>query len=346
VKNFVKRYFVQNLFLGTLAFAAAVYITSAGLAAESRASSIPFQDWLAGIREEARERGFKESTIAVLENIDPDPRVLKFDRKQPEFVQTFEEYLAARVTQHRVDTAREFYSEQKEILEEIATAYDVDAQYLLAFWGLESNFGQYQGKYSIIRSLATLGHDPRRSTFFTRELFHALQILDEGHIPSEQFVGGWAGAMGQNQFMPSSLLTYAQDYDGDGRKNIWNSQQDVWASIANYLKKNRWRRGEIWGLSARLTKTIDFDSLRPEKTKAGCRAYRHHTRTMSVVKWNRLGVEIDGEVGDDAEFAMVIPDADETNVYLVGPNFSQILAYNCANKYVVSVGLMADKIIN
>jgi membrane-bound lytic murein transglycosylase B len=323
-----------------------VYIAVASLAADSTASNIVFQDWLAGIREEARQRGLKESTIAVLDNIDPDPRVLKFDRRQPEFVQTFEEYLTARVTRYRINTAREYYAEQKEILEEIAEAYDVDAQYLLAFWGLESNFGKYQGKYSIIRSLATLGHDPRRSTFFTRELFNALQILDEGHIPAEKFVGGWAGAMGQNQFMPSSFLTYAQDYDGDGKKNIWNSQQDVWASIANYLKKNRWRRGEIWGLSATLTKQIDFDSLRPKKTKSGCRAYRHHTRAISVSEWNSLGVEIDGEVGSETEFAMVIPDADETRVYLVGPNFGRILAYNCANKYVVSVGLMADKIIN
>ncbi|HIG39794.1 MAG: lytic murein transglycosylase [bacterium] len=333
----VKRFFIRGLFFCSIALVVL-------LAIGSDVEAVSFEDWLTDIRQQARERGFSESTLRTLENLEPDPRVLRFDRKQPEFVQTFEEYLTARVTPYRILTARLFYQDEKETLEEIALAYDVDAQYLLAFWGLESNFGKYQGKYSIVRSLATLGHDPRRSTFFTRELFNALQILDEGHISSEQFVGGWAGAMGQNQFMPSSFLNYAQDFDGDGKKNIWNSQQDVWASIANYLKKHRWRRGEIWGLSVNLTQTHDFDLLRPEKVRSGCRAYRHHTRVISVQEWKKMGVEFDGDPGDDMEFAMVIPDAGEDRAYLVGPNFGKILSYNCANKYAVSIGLMADEI--
>lgn len=303
-----------------------------------------FSVWLETIREEAREKGIGESTIKELDNLKPDPRVLRFDRKQPEFVQTFEEYLTARVTKYRIKTGRKYYQENREVLEKIAEKYQVDAPYLVAFWGLESNFGSYQGKYSILRSLATLAHDPRRTTFFTKELFKALQILDEGHIESTKFVGGWAGAMGQNQFMPSSFLNYAQDFDGDGKKNIWNNRLDIWASIANYLNKNRWHQGKIWGLSATLDQDLDFDQLKPTKKVSGCRAFRHHTKALTLAEWSKLGVTVSGRDDDTAKYAMVKPDEGEKKAYLVGPNFRGILAYNCANKYAVSVGLLADQI--
>jgi len=304
-----------------------------------------FSLWLENIREEAREKGLKESTIKALDNIEPDPRILKFDRKQPEFVQTFEEYLTARVTKYRIKKGRKYYQDNREILEQIAEKYQIDAPFIVAFWGLESNFGSYQGKYSILRSLATLAHDPRRTTFFTKELFKALQILDEGHISLDKFVGGWAGAMGQNQFMPSSFLNYAQDFDGDGKKNIWNNQQDIWASIANYLSKNRWHKGKIWGLSASISAPLDFDQLKPTDKVSGCRAFRHHTKALSLAEWSMLGVKVSGRESDTAKYAMVKPDEGETKVYLVGPNFRGILAYNCANKYAVSVGLLADQIV-
>jgi membrane-bound lytic murein transglycosylase B len=306
------------------------------------ADNPPFKEWLVDIQAQARADGISESTIAMLNDVELDPRVLKFDRRQPEFTQTFEEYLTGRVTQYRIDTGKKYYAEHRQALEAIARDYQVDAPYLVAFWGLESNFGQYQGKYSIIRSLATLGHDERRSTFFTKELMTALTILDEGHIDPDKFVGGWAGAMGQNQFLPSSFLNYAEDYDKDGRKNIWSDTGDVWASIANYLKKNRWRQNSSWGAVVTLSSSIDFEALRPAKVKSGCRAYRHHTKELTVENWREKGVVV--PEGLDGKFAMVIPETGETNAYLVGPNFRGILAYNCANKYAVSVGLLADHI--
>ena len=318
-------------------------ILISALGAPAYAENPPFKQWVNGIQEQARASGISETTIALLNDIEPDPRVLKFDRAQPEFTQTFEEYLTARITQYRIDTARKYFAEHRETLEAIAADYSVDAQYLVAFWGVESNFGQYQGKYSIIRSLATLGHDERRSAFFTKELMTALKILDEGHIEPDKYVGGWAGAMGQNQFLPSSFLNYAQDYDKDGRKNIWSDTADVWASIANYLHKNRWQPNSSWGSAVTLTRPIDFEALRPEKVKRGCRAYRHHTKVLSVADWRARGVLIPEQV--TGKFAMVIPEANETRGYLVGPNFGGILAYNCANKYAVSVGLLADKIV-
>lgn len=310
------------------------------------AENPPFPEWLKGIQAEAREQGISEATVSLLDNLEPDPRVIKFDRRQPEFTQTFEEYLTARVTEYRITKAREYYNAHREQLEAIAAKYEVDAPYLVAFWGLESNFGQYQGKYSIIRSLATLGHDERRSAFFTRELMRALTILDEGHIEPEKFVGGWAGAMGQNQFMPSSFLNYAQDFDGDGRKNIWSNQADVWASIANYLQKNRWRANSTWGAKVELTRALDFDALKPDSVPKGCRAYRHHTRSQTPAEWRALGVTVPDSLDQSRAYAMVVPDEGESRAYLVGPNFRGILAYNCANKYAVSVGLLADKIID
>lgn len=310
----------------------------------AHAENPPFPEWLEGIQAEARQQGISEGTVALLNDLEPDPRVIKFDRRQPEFTQTFEEYLTARVTQYRIDTGRKYYQDNRAKLEEIAKHYDVDAAYLVAFWGLESNFGRYQGKYSIVRSLATLGHDERRSAFFTRELMKSLKILDGKHIEPEKFVGGWAGAMGQNQFMPSSFLNYAEDFDGDGRKNIWTNQVDVWASIANYLQKNRWRSNSTWGAKVEVTKAIDFVSLKPESTPKGCRAYRHHTASLSLDDWRARGVEVPESLDDSRNYAMVVPDDGETRAYLVGPNFRGILAYNCANKYAVSVGLLADYI--
>lgn len=302
----------------------------------------PFPEWLADIKIEARERGVSEATLALLDGIEPDERVIGFDRRQPEFVQTFEEYLTARVTSYRITTAREQFREHRETLVAIGEAYGVDPEYLVAFWGLESSFGKYQGKYSIIRSLATLAHDQRRSAFFTSELFAALTILDEGHVPPDEFVGGWAGAMGQNQFLPSSFLRYAQDFDGDGRKNIWSNTVDVWASIANYLAKNGWQQGAGWGTKVSLADPLDFDELKPDTVAKGCRALRHHTRKLPVADWQSMGVAGDLAGLDGKNWALVVPDKSMSTSYLVGGNFRTILSYNCANKYAVSVGLLAD----
>lgn len=304
-----------------------------------------FREWLVKTGREAEVRGISRNIIDLaFTGLEPDPRVIAFDRKQPEFVQTFEEYLAARVTQYRIDEAGKYYRQEIKLLSEVAHQYEVDPQYLVAFWGLESSFGRYQGKYSIIRSLATLGFDPRRSAFFTRELFQALRILEEGHIAPDRFVGGWAGAMGQNQFMPSSFLSYATDFDGDGKKNIWSSRADVWASIANYLSKNGWRQGAGWGSRVQLPGNLDLDSLPRSVPDASCRALRHHSKKLSLAEWQTRGIRPDKSIDHLQRYALVMPDKGEKTAYLVGGNFRTILSYNCANKYAVSVGLLADQI--
>ncbi|MEX2488910.1 MAG: lytic murein transglycosylase [Pseudomonadales bacterium] len=312
-----------------------------------------FDVWLEDIKNAAIERGISEKTVEqALDDLEPDPRVIGFDRNQPEFKQTFDEYLTARVTDDRIKAARQYYREHFDTLQAIADRYEVDPQYLVAFWGLESSFGRHQGTYSVVRSLATLAFDPRRSEYFTNELFAALRILDEGHVPLDKFVGGWAGAMGQNQFLPSSFLNYAQDFDGDGRKDIWSSRKDVWASIANYLSRNGWERGAGWGMPARMTRSLDFDQLKPEQWDTRCRALGNHTRKLPLSRWQEMGLEISGNAPPaDNEYALIIPEErvseeDVGRVFLVGGNFRTILNYNCANIYAVSVGLLADTIMS
>lgn len=302
-----------------------------------------FSDYLARVKVEAVAAGISEKTIDnAFGGLERDERVIKFDQRQPEFVQTFDEYLQARVTSYRKTQGAKLYQQHRELLHEVAARYEVDPEYLVAFWGLETNFGRHQGKYSIIRSLATLGHNPRRSKFFTSELVQALKILDEGHIEPDQFVGAWAGAMGQGQFMPSSFLRYAQDFDGDGKKNIWSSQADVFASIANYLKSFGWVVGAGWGGAVALTE-LDFETLKPASYDTACRGLRHHSKKLSLNEWAELNLVPTSKILEQP-YSLIEPEVGAAMGYLAGGNFRVILRYNCANKYAVSVGLLADEI--
>ena len=303
-----------------------------------------FDDYLGKVRSAAILSGVASETVdAAFRGLVRDERVIGYDRKQPEFVQTFAEYLTARVTNFRKNEGRRLFKLHQPLLDEVADLYDVDPEYIVAFWGLETSFGRYQGKYNIIRSLATLGHDQRRAAFFTAELLKALQILDEQHVSPEAFVGAWAGAMGQSQFMPSSFLRFAVDHDGDGRKDIWSNKADVFASIANYLNKAGWKKGAGWGGPASFN-TLDFASLKPLEVDPSCRALKRHSRKMSIVSWKELGVVPLVQLADQT-YALISPEAGASSGYLVGGNYRAILNYNCADKYAVSVGLMSEAIV-
>ena len=303
-----------------------------------------FDDYLGKVRSAAILSGVASETVdAAFRGLVRDERVVGYDRKQPEFVQTFEGYLTARVTNFRKNEGRRLFKLHQALLDEVAGLYDVDPEYIVAFWGLETSFGRYQGKYNIIRSLATLGHDQRREAFFTAELLKALQILDEQHVSPEAFVGAWAGAMGQSQFMPSSFLRFAVDHDGDGRKDIWSNKADVFASIANYLNKAGWKKGAGWGGPASFN-TLDFASLKPLEVDPSCRALKRHSRKMSISSWKELGVVPLVQLADQT-YALISPEAGASSGYLVGGNYRAILNYNCADKYAVSVGLMSEAIV-
>ena len=303
-----------------------------------------FSEYLADVRLAAIESGISAGTVDVeFANLELDERVIGFDRRQPEFVQTFEDYLTARVSDFRKREARRLFRENAVLLTEIEREYQVDAAYIVAFWGLETSFGRYQGKYPIIRSLATLGYDQRRSAFFTKELIHALKILDEKHVSPAQFLGAWAGAMGQAQFMPSSFLNYAVDHDGDGRKDIWHSEADVFASIANYLRQSGWRLGHGWGKATGKV-SGDWSELVEPEPDPRCRALRYHTKKFAPEYWAHFGFDVVG-LKPEVDYSLVLPEPMDKKSYLAGGNFRAILSYNCANKYAISVGLLADHIL-
>ena len=320
------------------------YLLISALIVSQAVSGQEFREYLAEVRLTAIESGIGARTIdTAFFNLKPDERVIGFDRRQPEFVQTFEEYLAARVSDIRMREARRFFNKYAALLSQVEREYQVDAAYIVAIWGLETSFGKYQGKYKVIRSLATLGHDPRRSAFFTKELMYALKILDEQHIAADDFVGAWAGAMGQPQFMPGSFLKYAVDQDGDGRKDIWHSRADVFASIANYLQKAGWRFGQGWGKVTERTGG-DWRGIANSQPDPSCRALRYHTKKFSRDFWASAGFDVAG-LRSELDYSLLLPQSEDRSNYLVGGNFRAILRYNCANKYAVSVGILADHIL-
>lgn len=204
-----------------------------------------FATWLTEFKKEARKEGISDKTLKeAFAKTKPIPRVIELDRKQPETMLTLEEYLEKIVTVTRIETGREMLAKHRSLLTGIGEEYDVEPEFIVALWGIETNYGGNTGSYSTIDALATLAHDGRRSSFFRKELLNALKIIENDHISATDMRGSWAGAMGQCQFMPSSFLSYAVDYDNDGKHDIWGTLPDVFASIANYLRKVGWKKGE------------------------------------------------------------------------------------------------------
>ena len=308
-------------------------MTGSALAQEDGAES--FEEWREGVRSEALSLGISSATFdAAFAGVEPIPRVIELDRSQPEVTLTFDQYVERVVPESRVEKGRALLAAHRDILEPIGKKFGVPPRFIVALWGIETNFGQYLGGFPVIGSLATLAHDGRRSAYFRQELLHALRILEDGHITPEAMVGSWAGAMGQSQFMPSSFVNYAVDYDGDGKRDIWHTQADVFASAANYLAQAGWRSGEIWGRQVALP--ADFDhSLAGLKVKRG------------LAEWQALGLRrADG--GDLPEAAMsgsvVLPGGEGGPAYLVYDNYRTIMRWNRSFYFATSVGLLADGI--
>ncbi|WP_337995583.1 lytic murein transglycosylase [Oleispirillum naphthae] len=291
-----------------------------------------FTLWLKDLRAEARGKGIKESTLdAAFRGVRPIPRVIELDRNQPEFKLTYRQYMERVVPMSRVLKGRRMLAENKALLERIAGKYGVQPRFLVAFWGVETDFGRVTGGFPVIPALATLAHDGRRSSFFRNELMNALKIIDEGNVTPERMVGSWAGAMGQCQFMPSSFVRFAVDEDGDGRKDLWASKADVFASAANYLKRSGWKGGQGWGRAVSLPKRFDRKLAGQER--------------RSLKTWAALGVR-DGNgkplPQSDATAALMLPEADGGPAFLVSDNFFTILKWNRSNYYALAVGQLAD----
>jgi membrane-bound lytic murein transglycosylase B len=317
-------------------------------AAESQDPARPsFEEFLNGVRAEALERGIREDILdQALATVEaPLAVVIERDRAQAETVFSLEDYLSRRLTDRQVARAKDGFARNRVLLEEIASQYGVDPQVIVAIWGMESNYGRFSGVRPTVAALATLAWDPRRSALFRSELFAALDILNAGYIEVSKMRGSWAGAMGQVQFMPSSYLKFAEDFDGDGRRDIWSTPSDVFASIGNFLKASGWTQGQKWGLEVQVPEEAKEQIAQTvARRQANCRARRDMTVAQPMADWQQLGVRLKngGALPTDVPDASLISGA--TRSFLVYPNYNALLDYNCSQSYAISVGLLADRL--
>jgi membrane-bound lytic murein transglycosylase B len=330
-------------------------LLSVGLAAQSPAQGPAisearpsFAEWLDGVRQEALARGISAATVeTALSNIpEPLPVVIERDRTQAETVLPLETYIRRGLTQARIRRGREMTTRHKRALDKVAQEYGVPSRIIAGIWGVESNFGAFSGTRPTIDSLATLAYDPRRSTLFRRELFSALEILDRGDIEHARMRGSWAGAMGQPQFMPSSYLNYAVDYDGDGRKDIWTTTEDVFASIGNYLKGHGWNTGQPYVREVTVSKAVATKIAATVARRDGsCSARRDMTVALPLDEWQRIGVRsvVNRALPRSGERASLVSGTSRS--FLVFDNYDALLEYNCAHAYALTVALLGERIL-
>ncbi|WP_374708482.1 lytic murein transglycosylase [Buttiauxella selenatireducens] len=296
-----------------------------------------FPAYVETLKAQARAQGISGNTInSAFANVHFVDRVIKSDQNQLEKKIMLDEYLTRVITPEKIEKARAQYQQHRSELEQISKRTGVQSQYIVSLWAMESHFGEIQGKEDIISALATLAFEGRREAFFTKELMAALKILDQGHVNVTELKGSWAGAMGQNQFMPTSYLHYGADGDGDGKIDIWQSTSDVFASTANYLKREGWKAGGSWGKEVVLPK--DFDSaIAGTKTNQG----------KTVSQWQKLGItHKDGTPlhASKQKAWIVTPEDNQGRSFLVYNNFRTIMHWNRSYYFAISIGMMADAI--
>jgi membrane-bound lytic murein transglycosylase B len=306
-------------------------------AGPAKAQGGDFAQWLAGLRRDAAAQGVPARTLdSALSGVQPLPRVLELDQKQPESTITLEHYLSNVVKPERVEKGRQLKLEQKALLRGVSNRYGVPPKTIMALWAVESGFGATMGTFKVVDALATLAFDGRRPDLFRAELISALKILGRGQLASEDLKGSWAGAMGQVQFMPSTYLQYAVNYDHPGQPDIWHTQGDVFASAANYLSTLGWKRDESWGREVELPANFDPGLIGlPVK----------HT----VTEWSKLGVRrLDhGKLPPSAiEGSIVAPDGAGGRAFLVYNNFRVIMKWNHSTYFALAVNLLSDGIGN
>ena len=279
-------------------------------------------------------------------------RVIENDKCQPEFTLTFSQYIDKRISDLRIKNGLNKKGKHNDLLKRIDNEYGVQPRFILSIWGLETAYGEITGNYPVIESLLTMSYDERRRKYFTKELYNSLKIIKGGHINIDDFKGSWAGAMGQNQFMPSSFLNYAQDFNKDGKKNIWTDVEDSLASIARYLKgvgSNKWDSNYTWGREVIAPSNIkDLEGDLFIKREKGCLAIKKLSKKLPLSKFRSLGFKkMNGAKLDNIELDSYLlkmgrKDGD-FRYFIVYRNYLNILSYNCSNYYGLSVGLLSDK---
>jgi peptidoglycan lytic transglycosylase B len=300
----------------------------------ARGATSDFAAFLAGVRRDAEALGVRAAMAErALGQARYLPHVIELDHRQPERVLSFAEYLDRAVSRQRIDNGRKRLADNRALLDGVARHFGVAPRFIVALWGIESDFGKIMGSYPVVSALATLGYDGRRSRYFRGELIAALRVLDQGNIGTAGMTGSWAGAMGQCQFMPSTFLGYAVDYDGDGRRDIWNDRADVFASIANFIAHLGWRSGEGWGREVMLPRGFDARF-------AGLDAWQ------PVAQWRRLGLrDADGRpLEGERQAALLLPDGVGGRAFLVYDNFRTIMRWNRSTYFAAAVGCLADRV--
>jgi membrane-bound lytic murein transglycosylase B len=295
-----------------------------------------FTQWMATLRTEAAAAGISQRTLEkALSGIkNPLAKVVDLDRKQPEFTQSVQDYVSARVSDHRIIEGRRIKRRYPTWLGRVEDRHGVQRRFIVALWGIETNYGTHTGNFPVIEALVSMAYDGRRSNYFRRELLEALRIVDAGHIPLKRMKGSWAGAMGQCQFMPSVFARYAIDADGDHRRDIWTSVPDVLASAANYLASAGWKDDQTWGRPVQLPKGFDT-------SLAGL------GRRMPLSKWQALGVRrVDGRAlpRRNLDASLILPDGPGSQAYLVYDNFRVLRVWNKSNAFALAVGLLSDQV--
>ncbi|MGL5047951.1 MAG: lytic murein transglycosylase [Shewanella sp.] len=303
--------------------------------ASIQAHAEAFPACLVGLQARARAEGLSETTInSTVANLQFVPRVIELDQQQPEFSQTFDNYFSKRATEWRVNEGRRLLQKHSVLLNQLAQEYGVPAQYILSFWGLETNYGSYKGKMSVLNSLATLACEPRRSNYFTIELMQALKLKEKYQFDGDTMVGSWAGAMGHTQFMPSAYAKYALDGDGDGKADLWNSTTDALTSAANFLQHLGWQRDQRWGREVLLPKDFDYSHLGIKKS-------------LPLSGWAALNVkQANGQPLPtlDLQAALYLPAGYTGPAFLAYENFNVIMRWNRSEFYAITVGHLADRI--
>lgn len=304
-----------------------------------QAQELSFEQYVEKLKQQGREEGISEAIIdEAFDGVTFKPRAVKADKNQPEKKLTLDEYIPRAVPDWKVKQARSLYKKHYKALKRIGGEYGVQPRFIVALWGVESNFGKFTGNYSVIDALTTMAYEGRREAFFRSEAMAALTILDQGHITPKEMKGSWAGAMGQPQFMPSSFLAYAADGNGDGKKDIWGTEEDVFASAANYLSQSGWDDKYTWGRQVHVPSTVSIDLQGRSEDKA-----------KYLKEWSELGIKRYDDrplpnLDEDIKAWLIMPDDEAGRSYLVYNNYNVLMKWNRSYYFALAVSHLADRI--
>lgn len=318
--------------LARIAGAALALLLSLGAA--RAADEAGFRAWVEAFGAEARQQGISAETLErAFAAAKFNPRVIELDSHQPEFVKPVWDYIAGVVTEDALKRARQKLREHADLLARVQQRYGVPPEYIVAIWRIESGFGANFGNFGVVEALATLAYAGRRQDFWKSELLAALRILQSGEVPPERLVGSWAGAMGHTQFMPSGYLKLAVDFDGNGKRDLWTSLPDVFASTANHLVVGGWKGTAPFGVEVRLPANFPYEMA--------------ETQRKAVAEWSALGVTLaDGRPlpAWPGAAAILVPAGHRGPAFLASENFRALLDYNNAISYALAVGLLAERL--